>query len=57
MSLTRQDAWTQDEDLLLAEVVLRHIREGGTQLQAFEEVGKKLVQNSCCLRISLEFIY
>ena len=42
MSITRQDAWTQDEDLLLAEVVLRHIREGGTQLQAFEEVGKRL---------------
>ncbi len=42
MPITRQDAWTQDEDLLLAEVVLRHIREGGTQLQAFEEVGKKL---------------
>jgi prespore-specific regulator len=38
----RQDAWSQDEDLLLAEVVLRHIREGGTQLQAFEEVGRKL---------------
>lgn len=42
MSTTRQDAWTQDEDLLLAEVVLRHIRDGGTQLQAFEEVGKSL---------------
>jgi hypothetical protein len=42
MSTTRQDAWTRDEDLLLAEVVLRYIREGGTQLQAFEEVGKKL---------------
>ncbi|MEI5906063.1 RsfA family transcriptional regulator [Bacillus spongiae] len=42
MSSTRQDAWSQDEDLLLAEVVLRHIREGGTQLQAFEEVGQKL---------------
>lgn len=42
MSPTRQDAWSQDEDLLLAEVVLRHIREGGTQLQAFEEVGKRL---------------
>ncbi len=42
MSQTRQDAWSQDEDLLLAEVVLRHIREGGTQLQAFEEVGKQL---------------
>jgi prespore-specific regulator len=42
MPTTRQDAWTQDEDLLLAEVVLRHIRDGGTQLQAFEEVGKRL---------------
>jgi RsfA family transcription factor len=42
MSTTRQDAWNQDEDLLLAEVVLRHIRDGGTQLQAFEEVGKQL---------------
>lgn len=42
MSSTRQDAWSQDEDFLLAEVVLRHIREGGTQLQAFEEVGKQL---------------
>ncbi|MCZ0755539.1 RsfA family transcriptional regulator [Anoxybacillus sp. J5B_2022] len=42
MTNVRQDAWTQDEDLLLAEVVLRHIREGGTQLQAFEEVGRRL---------------
>ncbi|WMT17847.1 RsfA family transcriptional regulator [Parageobacillus toebii] len=42
MTSVRQDAWTQDEDLLLAEVVLRYIREGGTQLQAFEEVGQLL---------------
>jgi len=42
MTTTRQDAWTHDEDLLLAEVVLRHIREGGTQLAAFEEVGRRL---------------
>jgi prespore-specific regulator len=42
MGSTRQDAWNHDEDLLLAEVVLRHIREGGTQLAAFEEVGKNL---------------
>lgn len=42
MPLTRQDAWSQDEDLLLAEVVLRNIREGGTQLKAFDEVGKQL---------------
>ncbi|MGG0717791.1 RsfA family transcriptional regulator [Robertmurraya massiliosenegalensis] len=42
MPTNRQDAWSNDEDLLLAEVVLRHIREGGTQLQAFEEVGIQL---------------
>ncbi|MFJ7976292.1 RsfA family transcriptional regulator [Peribacillus sp. JNUCC 23] len=42
MSIARQDAWTQDEDVLLAEVVLRHIREGSTQLNSFEEVGKNL---------------
>lgn len=46
MSSIRQDAWTQDEDLILAEVVLRYIRDGGTQLQAFEEVGKKLSRTS-----------
>ncbi|MFC4617240.1 RsfA family transcriptional regulator [Camelliibacillus cellulosilyticus] len=42
MSTIRQDAWSEDEDLLLAETVLRHIREGSTQLAAFEEVGKSL---------------
>ena len=42
MATTRQDAWNDDEDLLLAEVVLRHIREGGTQLSAFKEVGRNL---------------
>lgn len=42
MNTLRQDAWTQDEDLMLAEVVLRHIRDGSTQLSAFEEVAKKL---------------
>jgi prespore-specific regulator len=42
MTITRQDAWTADDDLLLAEVTLRHIREGSTQLCAFEEVGERL---------------
>lgn len=42
MPTNRQDAWSRDEDLLLAEVVLRYIREGGTQLQAFEDVGRQL---------------
>jgi prespore-specific regulator len=42
MPVKRQDAWTPDDDLVLAEVTLRHIREGGTQLSAFEEVAEKL---------------
>lgn len=46
MNATRQDAWTQDEDVLLAETVLRHIREGNTQLEAFEEVAKRLSRTS-----------
>lgn len=46
MTTVRQDAWTQDEDMYLAEVVLRYIREGGTQLAAFEEVGRKLSRTS-----------
>ena len=46
MSTIRQDAWSDDEDLLLAETVMRHIREGSTQLVAFEEVGKALSRTS-----------
>ncbi|MEI5909036.1 RsfA family transcriptional regulator [Bacillus spongiae] len=43
---TRQDAWSEENDLLLAETVLRHVREGSTQLNAFEEVGDKLNRTS-----------
>ncbi|MGM0843466.1 MAG: RsfA family transcriptional regulator [Bacillota bacterium] len=43
---SRQDAWTEEDDLLLAETVLRHVREGSTQLNAFEEVGDKLNRTS-----------
>ncbi|WP_166243795.1 RsfA family transcriptional regulator [Paenibacillus turpanensis] len=42
MSAVRQDAWTAEDDLILAEVTLRHIREGSTQLAAFEEVGERI---------------
>ncbi|MDQ0158722.1 RsfA family transcriptional regulator [Alkalibacillus salilacus] len=42
MVKVRQDAWSHEDDLLLAETVLRHIREGSTQLNAFEEVGDAL---------------
>lgn len=46
MAKVRQDAWTHEDDLLLAETVLRHIREGSTQLNAFEEVGDVLNRTS-----------
>lgn len=46
MTAIRQDAWTPDDDLILAEVTLRHIREGSTQLAAFEEVGEKIGRTS-----------
>jgi prespore-specific regulator len=42
MKTIRQDAWTAADDGKLAEVVLRHIREGSTQLAAFEECAQLL---------------
>lgn len=42
MKTVRQDAWTVEDDRLLADVVLRKIRDGGTQLQGFAEVGQRL---------------
>lgn len=46
MAAVRQDAWSPDDDLILAEVTLRHIREGSTQLAAFEEVGQRISRTS-----------
>jgi len=42
LTSARQDAWTSEEDRLLAEIVLTHIKKGSTQLKAFEETGSKL---------------
>jgi prespore-specific regulator len=42
MKTVRQDAWSEEDDVLLAEIILRHIREGSTQLLAFEEAGERL---------------
>jgi prespore-specific regulator len=52
MSAIRQDAWTEQDDVVLAEVTLRHIREGGTQLSAFAEVGLEIgrTQAACGFR-------
>ncbi|MDN4526273.1 RsfA family transcriptional regulator [Fictibacillus fluitans] len=49
MMKIRQDAWSEEDDLLLAETVLRHVREGSTQLHAFEEVGDKLERTSAAV--------
>ncbi|SEM69468.1 hypothetical protein [Lihuaxuella thermophila] len=38
--------WTEQEDRLLREKVLESISNGGTQLEAFEEVGRKLGRTS-----------
>ena len=46
MTKLRQDAWSHEDDLLLAETVLRHIRDGSTQLNAFDEVGDILNRTS-----------
>jgi prespore-specific regulator len=38
----RQDAWTTEDDSALAEVVLKHIRDGSTQLAGFNEASQTL---------------
>ena len=40
VKLMRNDSWSPEEDTILAETVLRFIRQGGTQLGAFAEVGE-----------------
>lgn len=42
MSKKRQDAWRQDEDALLADIILSHIQAGKTQLEAFKKAGARL---------------
>jgi prespore-specific regulator len=52
VSAIRQDAWTEQDDRMLAEVTIRHIKEGGTQLSAFAEVGQQIgrTQAACGFR-------
>ncbi|MFD1705782.1 RsfA family transcriptional regulator [Siminovitchia sediminis] len=44
MGTGRQDAWTIEEDRLLADLVLSHIRDGSTQLKAFKEAAAQLAR-------------
>ena len=38
----RTNSWLVEDDLILANTVIEHIREVSTQIQAFDEVGDKL---------------
>src|SRR5699024_9724730 len=42
----RQDAWSKEEDLFLAETVLEFIGKGKTQLEAFERAEQLLSRTS-----------
>lgn len=42
MKKVRQDAWSTEDDRSLAEIILRHVRTGSTQLAAFQEASKSL---------------
>jgi len=42
MSLRRQDAWSQEDDDILATIIIQHIKNGGTQISAFEKAAVKL---------------
>lgn len=42
----RTDSWTLENDTLLAEIVLEHIRNGSTQIQAFEAAAERLQRST-----------
>ncbi|MFC5651261.1 hypothetical protein ACFPYJ_19545 [Paenibacillus solisilvae] len=52
MQEARKDGWKSDEDHLLAEIVLSHIREKSSQLVAFNEAAKQLgrTESACGFR-------
>ncbi|MDQ0256602.1 RsfA family transcription factor [Evansella vedderi] len=42
MAKERKDTWTEEQDDLLAKIVLEHLTSGSTQTKAFEEAAEKL---------------
>lgn len=42
MRVNRQDAWTKEEDRLLANTVIDYIKKGYTQLESFKNVAEQL---------------
>ncbi|WP_121616708.1 RsfA family transcriptional regulator [Virgibacillus halodenitrificans] len=45
-SSTRQDSWNKEEDELLAKTVIQHIKDGSTQMMAFEKAAEILSRTS-----------
>jgi prespore-specific regulator len=46
MTKTRADAWTDKDDKLLGDTVIKYIQSGSQQLKAFDEAGDKLERTS-----------
>lgn len=46
MKKSRQDAWSKEEDIFLANTVLAFISEGKTQLEAFQRAAEELSRTS-----------
>jgi prespore-specific regulator len=46
MAKAREDAWTREQDNLLADVVIDYIRNGKKQIDAFEVVGDELFRTA-----------
>ncbi|MNW59237.1 Prespore-specific transcriptional regulator RsfA [compost metagenome] len=44
--MERRDSWTDEDDIILANAVLKHIREDSTQLKGFEEASDKLCRTT-----------
>jgi prespore-specific regulator len=47
MNGQRIDTWTEQENQLLVNTLLNYVRDGKTQLQAFEDVGEKIDRSAC----------
>ncbi|MNK43720.1 Prespore-specific transcriptional regulator RsfA [compost metagenome] len=50
--MNRRDGWEPEDDIILAQIVLEHIRNGSTQLSGFEAAANQLqrTSNACGFR-------
>lgn len=48
--MSRKVVWSTQDDLLLKDTVIKHVKEGSTLLSAFEEAGQKLNRTAVACR-------